>query len=216
MLNIIVKNITKFYPDKKVFENFSCEFKKSKITAITGRSGSGKSTLLRMIAGLEAPNSGALFIGSESIKKPTKKIFMLNQSYTNFDYLNCLDNVLLPLKVNNIKVDEEKKKLAVSILASLGLEQVEKFPHEMSGGMNQRLALARLMMLPPEVILLDEPTSALDSENTDLVYDFMKKMIQYCGTTFIVVSHDKNLLTKIEKNDIIINIEKDKENQKQI
>ena len=208
MLNIKVENISKTYPDKQVFNNFSCTFEKHKITAITGKSGSGKSTLLRMIAGLEKPTKGCLFIGNEKITKPTKSIFMLNQSYTNFDYLNCVDNVLLPLKISKIKITEQNKITAISILASLGLDQPEKFPHEMSGGMNQRLALARLMMLPPPVILLDEPTSALDSENTDLVYNFMKKMIEHCGTTFIVVSHDKNLLTKIEKNDTIINIEK--------
>ena len=145
--------------DRPLLTDFNYQFE-SKIYGILGHSGCGKTTLLRTIAGLTKPLSGEILINDCAIEKGD--VYMMHQNYTSFDWLKCIDNVLIAKKIKD-KVSKEDIEQAKHMLSLVGLEGHEdKFPKQLSGGMRQRLALARTLFTNPKVILMDEPLSALD------------------------------------------------------
>ena len=202
---IELHNLTTGYSrDKPLLKNYSAKFDK-KIYGILGESGCGKTTLLRTIAGLMKPLNGEVIIDGEPVTKASKNnIFMMHQDYTSFDWMTCLQNVLLPIKIKRA-ITKEDVENAKDFLARVGLKDHEnKYPKQLSGGQRQRLALARTLFAKPEIILMDEPLSALDSQTRFSMQDLVMKQHREENNTVILVTHS---LAEAQKMcDVIINL----------
>lgn len=189
-----LKNISKKFKDKEILSNFNLKVEENKILAIVGPSGGGKTTLLRMLAGLEAIDSGEIIFNGENL--PLNELEKRNllgfvfQDFQLFPHMTVLENLVIsPIQTMGIKKDEAEEK-AIKLLEQLGLENhCKSYPHSLSGGQKQRVALARAMMIEPKIIGYDEPTSALDPE---LRLEVEKLILQNkkLGVTQIVVTHD--------------------------
>ena len=194
---IEVENITKtFATDKSkisVLENVSFSVGNDEFVCLVGPSGCGKSTLLRIIAGLEKPDSGRVLFRGQPVTKPTPKIAMVFQLFGLLPWKTALENVELPLEVIGLG-KEERRKVAKEYLRMVGLEGFENtYPHDLSGGMKQRVGIARALALKPEVLLMDEPFSSLD----ELTAKTLRKLVldiwrdpTLPTNTFIMVSHN--------------------------
>lgn len=192
---------TGYSKDKVILSNFSHTFQDNVIYAIMGKSGCGKTTLLKTISGLLKPISGSVFVDGKEVKDTSRKIYMMNQRYTSFDWLTCLDNILIIDKVDGVKSNKERIAHALSLLDSVGLAGYENtYPSRLSGGQKQRLALARAMFAESQYILMDEPLSALDeitrrSLQTQLC-DFQKEH----KNTLIMVTHSEEEAYRMTSN----------------
>ena len=188
---------TGYSRDKPLLKNFNYQFD-SKIYGILGESGCGKTTLLRTIAGLVKPLSGTISVNGELITKASKNnIYMMHQNYTSFDWLRCLDNILIAKKVkgriNKCDIDRAKEMMKL-----VGLENNEdKYPKQLSGGMRQRLALARTLFMNPGIILMDEPLSALDIETRERMQDLIINQHKETTSTIIMVTHSREEANKM-------------------
>jgi NitT/TauT family transport system ATP-binding protein len=194
---IEVENITKtFATDKSkisVLENVSFSVGNDEFVCLVGPSGCGKSTLLRIIAGLEKPDSARVLFRGQPVTKPTPKIAMVFQLFGLLPWKTALENVELPLEVIGLG-KEERRKVAKEYLRMVGLEGFENtYPHDLSGGMKQRVGIARALALKPEVLLMDEPFSSLD----ELTAKTLRKLVldiwrdpALPTNTFIMVSHN--------------------------
>ena len=190
---------TGYSRDKPLKKNFSYTFEDNKIYGVLGESGCGKSTLLKTIAGLIYPLDGEVYVDGKILQRADKNdIYMMHQNYTSFDWLTCIDNILITEKVKHNRITDEKRKNALCFLDKVGLkEYADKYPTQLSGGMRQRLALARTLYMKPSIILMDEPLSALD-ENTradmqDLILDIHKET----KNTIIMITHSKEEANKM-------------------
>ena len=196
MAMIEVKNITKSYGDHTVLKDFSVDFDQSGVTVILGPSGTGKSTLLRCINGLEKTNSGDILVDGLSVndKKNLKQIRMtcgmVFQHTVIFPHLNVMENLIMsPMKILKPPKGEAIDK-ARYYLKKVGLESKEKSMHnELSGGEQQRIAIARALMMNPKALLLDEITSALDPEMTREVQNVLESLAAD-GVCMLCVTHE--------------------------
>lgn len=194
---IKINNLEMKYGSNVIFKNFNHEFKDGTITAIMGPSGKGKTTLIRCIAGLNKPTNGEVLYNDKVIKKPHKDIFMMHQHYANYPWKTCLENVLFPIAINR-KITIQDKTKALALLDLVGLTNAaNKFPSELSGGMNQRLAFARLLMAEPKVVLMDEPMSALDKETRQDMQNILLDLNKKTNNTIIMITHDLNEANKL-------------------
>lgn len=157
-------------------------FEDGKIYGILGPSGCGKSTLLKTIAKLKKPLSGKV------IRNDNCQIYMMHQRYTNFNWLNCVDNVLIAERSKRKR--RELVPRAKEVLEQVGLgEYMDRYPTELSGGMQQRLALARVLFIKPKYLLMDEPLSALDDVTRARMQQLIKAVHNETGGTIIMVTH---------------------------
>ena len=148
--------------DLLVLDGLSLTLRGKEIVSLLGRSGSGKSTLLRIIAGLMPPSAGAVKIDGETVTGPARQVAMVFQSFALFPWLTVLENVEIGLEAQGLAPDERKKR-ALAAIDLIGLDGFESaYPKELSGGMRQRVGLARALVVHPKVLLMDEPFSALD------------------------------------------------------
>jgi len=204
-----LKNISKQFGQKKIFDHFNLTIEDGKILSLVGPSGGGKTTLLRMLAGLEKIDSGEIIYNGEVV--PIDHLETLNllgfvfQDFQLFPHLSVLDNLTLsPVKTMGITKEAAKEK-ALGLLKRLGLgEHAGAYPYSLSGGQKQRVALARAMMIDPQIIGYDEPTSALDPE---LRQEVEKLILQNreAGMTQIVVTHDLQFAETISDHILKIN-----------
>lgn len=193
---IEVKNITKSYGDLTVLKDFSVDFDQSGVTVLLGPSGTGKSTLLRCINGLEKTNSGDILVDGMSVnnKKNLKQIRttcgMVFQHTVIFPHMNVLENLIMsPMKLLKMPKSEAIDK-ARFYLDKVGLSSKEKSRHnELSGGEQQRIAIARALMMNPKALLLDEITSALDPEMTREVLNILESLAEE-GVCMLCVTHE--------------------------
>ncbi|HEC1748815.1 amino acid ABC transporter ATP-binding protein [Campylobacter sp. IFREMER_LSEM_CL1846] len=194
---IKIENLIKKYGDLEVLKDISIEVHKGDIIAIIGPSGGGKSTFLRCLNKLETPDSGNIYINNinildkkTDINKIRQKVSMVFQHFNLFNNKNVLENLcLVPVQTKIMSKDEAVKK-ARELLKKVGLSDKENyFPHKLSGGQKQRIAIARSLMMNPDVILFDEPTSALDPEMIGEVLNIMKEVAKE-GLTMLVVTHE--------------------------
>lgn len=205
MINL--EELTISYEDREIFSNLSYKFESGKIHGILGPSGCGKSTMLRTIAGLIKPNKGHIIYNKEKLNGPREDICMMHQKYVNFPWMTCLENVLiggyedLPRKKYRRNPENLKNFKAYNILKQVGLgDYALKYPHELSGGMNQRLALARVLYRQPKVILMDEPLSALDPKTRQQMQKLIMDLHYQTNNTIIMVTHDPDEAKKMCNN----------------
>jgi NitT/TauT family transport system ATP-binding protein len=162
-----VDDVRRTYPkgggdDLLVLDGVSLTLRRNEIVSLLGRSGSGKSTLLRIIAGLMPPTGGSVAIDGEPVTGPARQVAMVFQSFALFPWLTVLENVEIGLEAQGLPPDERKKR-ALAAIDLIGLDGFESaYPKELSGGMRQRVGLARALVVHPKVLLMDEPFSALD------------------------------------------------------
>ncbi|ELH9758317.1 amino acid ABC transporter ATP-binding protein [Campylobacter jejuni] len=194
---IEVKNLQKKYGELEVLKNINTTISKGDVIAIIGPSGGGKSTFLRCINRLELADSGEILINKQNIldkeidiNKIRQKVSMVFQHFNLFANKNVMENLYLtPIKTGILSQEEAIKK-AKTLLTKVGLADKENImPHKLSGGQKQRIAIARSLMMNPDVILFDEPTSALDPEMIGEVLSIMKDVAKE-GLTMLVVTHE--------------------------
>lgn len=192
-----IKNLTKTFPlDKSkitVLDDVSFNVGTDEFVCIVGPSGCGKSTLLRIVAGLEKHDAGDVLFHGESITAPMPKITMIFQLFGLLPWKTALENIEVPLEVLGLK-KEDRAKEARKHLKMVGLEGFEDcYPHDLSGGMKQRVGIARALALHPEVLLMDEPFSSLDELTAktlrSLVLDIWRAP-SLPTNTFVMVSHN--------------------------
>ena len=196
MSNLIleIKNISHSYGEtNQIIQNINLEIEKLDRVAILGPSGCGKSTLLRLIAGLEKPNLGQIFIDGtvvsteKFIEPPEKrKIGLVVQEKALFPHLSVYDNIGFGIKKNI-----DKKSITNDLLELLKIDSLKnKYPHEISGGEQQRVALARSLAPNPKLLMLDEPFSALDKDLKGVLYEEISQVFSERGSTILLVTHD--------------------------
>ena len=203
-----LKNISKKYKDKEILKNISFDIKEGELVCILGPSGCGKTTLLNIIGGFVSDFSGDVFLSDENINNipPEKReIATVFQSYGLFTHKNVIDNVSYGLKL--LKIDKNmREKRARDMLEKVGLAGYEKKKiKELSGGEQQRVAIARSMVLNPKLLLLDEPLSNLDVHLRDVMRKEIKRIQKQFGVTMIIVTHDQEDAFKLADRVIVIN-----------
>ena len=157
---------------------------------LLGPSGCGKSTILRMIAGLDHPDSGEVVVNGNRVQAPGRDRGMVFQKYTSFPWLTVADNIAYGMKVNGVPADEREKTVA-RLVEAVGLTGFEKsYPDTLSGGMQQRVAIARTLAVRPEVILMDEPFGALDAQTRTDMQHLLLRIWDETACTVLFVTHD--------------------------
>lgn len=205
-------NVTKIYhPDTIVLRDISFEVEKGEFVSIVGKSGSGKTTLTRLILGLEEPSEGEVFfeetnlnsISSSKIQDLRRKIGVIYQDYKLLPTKTVYENVSYIMAVEG-KPDKEIQVEVPKVLDVIGLTGKEdNFPSELSGGEQQRLAIARALVNHPDIIIADEPTGNLDPYNTYEVISLLQKINQ-TGKTIILATHDREVINKLAKRVITL------------
>jgi len=203
-----LKNISKKYKDKEILKNISFDIKEGELVCILGPSGCGKTTLLNIIGGFVSDFSGDVLLSDENINNipPEKReIATVFQSYGLFTHKNVIDNVSYGLKL--LKIDKNMRgKRAKEMLEKVGLAGYEKKKiKELSGGEQQRVAIARSMVLNPKLLLLDEPLSNLDVHLRDVMRKEITRIQKQFGVTMIIVTHDQEDAFKLADRVIVIN-----------
>ncbi|MGD0223905.1 MAG: ABC transporter ATP-binding protein [Terriglobia bacterium] len=157
---------------------------------LLGPSGCGKSTLLRMIAGLDRPDSGQIMVNGKQVEGPGRDRGMVFQKYTSFPWLTVGDNIAYGMKINGVPAEERAKTVA-RLVEAVGLAGFEKvYPDTLSGGMQQRVAIARTLAVRPEVILMDEPFGALDAQTRTDMQLLLLRVWDETACTVLFVTHD--------------------------
>jgi putative ABC transport system ATP-binding protein len=178
-------------------DDVTIELGKGQFTAIMGPSGSGKSTLLHMLAGLDRPSSGRVYLGDTEITSLGDKhltllrrdrIGFVFQSFNLLPTMTAAENIVLPMRIAGRKPDAA---WVASIVATVGLEgRLDHRPSELSGGQQQRVAAARALASRPEIVFADEPTGALDSKSSTELLRFLRHAVEELGQTVVMVTHD--------------------------
>lgn len=167
---------------KPLMKPLDLTFENGHIYGILGKSGCGKSTLLKTIAKMQKPLSGNIQ------RNDNDQIYMMHQRYTNFNWLTCLDNVLIAER--NKRKRKELEPKAIAVLQQVGLgEYLDRYPTELSGGMQQRLSLARVLFVKPKYLLMDEPLSALDDSTRAIMQKLIMDVHKEINNTIIMVTH---------------------------
>lgn len=211
-------NLVKLYmsDNHKVMalEGLDLTIKDGEMMAIIGKSGSGKSTLLHIIGGLETPTAGTLRINGKDISTLTEKElvayrkstigFVWQKSARNlFPYLTALQNVEAPMSFYPGKTKERRKR-ALKLLESVGMEKLaDKFPNQLSGGEQQRIAIAVALANKPSILLADEPTGAVDTKTANRIFSLFHQLNQELGVTIVIVTHDMALANRVDRTVLI-------------
>lgn len=209
---ISVRSLYKYYrvgqSVVKALNGVSFDINEGEFCAIVGTSGSGKSTLLNMLAGLEKPTRGEIYMAGERIEKMNEEqlvrfrrehVGFVFQSFHLLDTLNSVENVALPLSFKGIGKTKREKTAAV-MLRRLGLEEhMYHRPSQMSGGQQQRVGVARALVTDPQIIFADEPTGNLDSHTSKSVMQLMQSVVRKQKCTLVMVTHDRELATYADR-----------------
>lgn len=212
--DIIVQsdNLMKIYKTKDIevvaLQGMDLEVARGELMAIIGSSGSGKSTFLNMIGGLDRPSAGKLFVDGKNLftmtekelvnyKRHTVGFVWQNNARNLLPYLSAYENIMVPMQLDG---EKEKKEKAEKLLDLVGLSSKKNHQmHSMSGGEQQRIAIAIALANDPKVLLADEPTGSVDSKTANYVFDIFKNLNKEMGKTIIIVTHDVSLSKKVQR-----------------
>ncbi len=210
---IEIKNLYKSFEDKEVLHDISAIFENGKTNLIIGQSGSGKTVLMKNLVGLLDPTKGqVLYDGRDFVAMSKREKIMLRremgmifQSAALFDSMTVLENVMFPLDMFSSMNYRERRKRARECLDRVNLiEAQQKFPGEISGGMQKRVAIARAIALNPKYLFCDEPNSGLDPKTSLVIDDLLSGITKEYNTTTIINTHDMNSVMGIGENIIFI------------
>jgi len=207
-----LRRLTKVYregeQERVVLDRIDAEIRKGEFVVLLGRSGAGKSTLLNLISGIDLPTSGEVVIDGKNLTRLSENertlfrrrhIGFVFQAFNLIPTLTVAENILLPLELNGQLSDEEQER-ALSFLREVGLEdRADTFPDRLSGGEQQRIAIARALAHDPLLILADEPTGNLDFETASQVMHLLDRLIHRAGKTILVVTHDRELIDMADR-----------------
>lgn len=210
---LVIHNLYKSFADNHVLVDFNLEIKKGESVVVLGKSGSGKSVLIKCIIGLLKPDKGSieLFgagipgIKDEELDKIRARVGFLFQSNALYDSMTVRENLEFPLRRHWIEVSQDGvNKMVQEALEDVGLvHTIDMMPAELSGGMRKRIALARTLILKPEIILYDEPTTGLDPVTAREIIGLMKEIQVKYNTTSLIISHDMNCV-RMASNRVVI------------
>jgi len=203
-----VENVSKIFPAinkshaVKALQDISLEVKTNEFVSILGHSGCGKTTLLNLIAGFEKPTSGRIECAGKEVKEPGAERAMVFQDYALFPWLTVRDNIAFGLNIKGIDSATINQKVDhFANLVGLGAF-VESYPHQLSGGMRQRVSIARAFAVDPTVLLMDEPFAALDAQNRAMMQKEMIRILAEESKTVVLVTH--SIEESINLSDVII------------
>ena len=191
-------------------QGLDLEIKRGELVAIIGKSGSGKSTLLNMIGGLDKPTAGRIYVDGKDLfamdekqlveyRRSTVGFVWQNSGQNLFPYLTALQNVEAPLYFESID-GATRRKRAMELLKRTGIDhKADSYPAQMSGGEQQRVAIAVALANDPKILLADEPTGAVDSKTSNMIQDLFRKLNEETGLTIIIVTHDISLANKVSR-----------------
>lgn len=186
----------------EVLHGVSEEFLPGEIVIITGPSGSGKTTLLKLIGGLRTVQSGSIVVAGQALEKASKlelvrvrrQIGFIFQAHHLLASLNIVQNVMMPLSFNKKETSKSARAKAIAMLEKVGLgEHLAKLPAQLSGGMKQRVAVARALIHDPKIVLADEPTASLDGTTGREVVNLLQALSREAGATIVLVTHDNRI-----------------------
>ncbi len=205
---IKVNKIQKSFGDLEVLKGITINVAKGEVVSIVGASGAGKTTLLQILGTLDSPSYGELVISGQTVSNLSrtglanfrnKHIGFVFQFHRLLPEFTALENVMMPAWIAGVK-DAEAKKRGMELLSELGLADREMhLPSELSGGEQQRVAVARALMNKPDVLLADEPSGNLDSENAGVLHDLFFELRDKLGLTVIIVTHNENLAARADR-----------------
>jgi len=197
-----VNNLSKLYNSVNVIENITFSQKKGEIISIIGSSGTGKTTVLNCLSGLAEVSSGTIFLNStriDNISANLRNISYVFQESPLFPHMNVLENILFNLNIYEKKdLDSLIKKTSIDLI-------LDKYPHELSGGENQRVAVVRSLIRKPDLLLLDEPFSNLDTPNKNILKEIILNIIKKNKITTIMVNHDVKESLEISDRIMVLN-----------
>lgn len=207
MAELILENIKYRYKGAKIdtLKGVNAAFKEGTLSAILGHSGAGKSTLLYLISGLDFPSGGQILLDGEPLKKAMldkyrrNTVATISQSYLLFQTRTALENVMYPMELDKLPKEEAVKK-AKEYLAMVGISEElhNRLPKKLSGGEQQRVAIARCLAANSEIIAADEPTGNLDEDNANSVMELLLELAHKHGKNIILVTHDPGLALKAD------------------
>lgn len=207
-MGIKVENVSKKFGDFQALAPINLEIESGSLTALLGPSGSGKSTLLRVIAGLEQPDTGSIYISAREAthqKVQNRKVGFVFQHYALFKHLSIRKNIAFAMEIQ--KWPQERIKRRVEVLLELvqltGLG--DRYPSQLSGGQRQRVALARALAIEPQVLLLDEPFGALDAQVRKDLRDWLRRLHDEVHVTTVFVTHDQEEAMEIADEIVVMN-----------
>lgn len=211
---LVCDGLVKIYKTEDIevlaLQGLELEIKKGELVAIIGKSGSGKSTLLNMIGGLEKPTAGRLYVdGNDLFAMSEKNLVLYRKNLVGFvwqnsgqnllPYFTSLQNVEAPLYFDKMSQKERREK-AMGLLKLIGIDhKADAYPAQMSGGEQQRVAIAVALAHSPKILLADEPTGAVDSKTSNMIQDIFRKINEELGITIIIVTHDLSLANKVSR-----------------
>jgi len=208
MNTLTLENVSYSYKgsQRKALDDINATFQNGKVYAVTGPSGSGKTTLLSILAGLDTPTEGEVYIYDEKLSAldldqyRREQVSMIFQAFHLFPTLNVMENVSFPMELNGIERDEARTRSRV-FLNSVGItdEKHKRFPTNLSGGEQQRVAIARTMASGARILLADEPTGNLDKENGQKIVDILKVLAHENGYCVIIVTHDLEIARQADQ-----------------
>ncbi len=211
---IVCDGLVKIFKTEDVevmaLQGLDMEIKKGELMSVIGKSGSGKSTLMNIIGGLEKPSAGKIIINGKNLSEMTEKEmvtyrkktvgFVWQKSERNlFKYLTALENIEAAMNFSG-KDKKEKRSKALELLEMVGMShKKDSYPTKMSGGEQQRIAIAVAIANEPDILLADEPTGAVDTKTSNHIQDLFRKLNKELGLTIIIVTHDMKLAAKVDR-----------------
>jgi sulfate transport system ATP-binding protein len=211
-MGIEVKNINKRFGDFIALDNVSLNFPAGELTALLGPSGCGKTTLLRIIAGLESPDSGKVFLDGQDASSHhvrERQVGFVFQHYALFKHMSVFENIAFGLRVKPRNVRPSESEIRQKVMQLLQLVQLDwladRYPPQLSGGQRQRIALARALAVEPRVLLLDEPFGALDAKVRKELRRWLRRLHDELHVTSIFVTHDQEEALEVADQIVLMN-----------